>query len=244
MVRMSSNQENHGAQQPHTENNGNQPNPVPMHYNGYQPAAEQPQSSQSYPEQAYGQTTNQQGFATYSQMPYAQQPTQAQQTQPTTNQQWAAGPQTPYGPSYGQAANAPGQQFPPQGPYYPPIANDRWNTLCIVGFILSFFIAPVGLVLSIIALVQINKSHEKSRGMAIAGIVIGAVETILWAIFIAFVGWGISLYMNDGGMMKYYDDSSCTTGDCSDQQSSGESASQTIQYTSHGYRYSVSPERL
>lgn len=68
-----------------------------------------------------------------------------------------------------------------------PSAN--YNGLSIAGFSLScaaiifnfFFGLPgiVGLILSIIGLCQCNKRSEKGRGLAIAGIVIGAVLTLL-----------------------------------------------------------------
>lgn len=54
------------------------------------------------------------------------------------------------------------------------------NTLALVGFILSFFISVVGLILSIIGLIQINGANgmQKGKGLAIAGIIIGAIGTI------------------------------------------------------------------
>lgn len=78
-------------------------------------------------------------------------------------------PQPPYGQQpYGQ---------PPYGqPYAPP----KMNTLALVGFILSFFISIVGLILCIIGLNQINSARgmQTGKGLAIAGIVIGAIGTI------------------------------------------------------------------
>ena len=70
---------------------------------------------------------------------------------------------------------------------------DQWNGMCIAGFICSFFFPLVGLVLSIIALVQINKTGEKSRGMAIAGIVIGGISTALALIAIIMVICGLAI---------------------------------------------------
>jgi len=57
----------------------------------------------------------------------------------------------------------------------------RWNGLAIAGFILSFFISLVGLILSIIALNQINKSGgmQKGKGLALAGIIISALSIIV-----------------------------------------------------------------
>ncbi|MEE1296335.1 MAG: DUF4190 domain-containing protein [Bifidobacterium sp.] len=50
--------------------------------------------------------------------------------------------------------------------------------MAIAGFVCSFFVSIVGLVLSIIGLTQVNKSHERGRGLAIAGIVISAISIV------------------------------------------------------------------
>ena len=39
----------------------------------------------------------------------------------------------------------------------------RWNVLAIVGFILAFFTTVIGLILSIIALVQINGAARQGE---------------------------------------------------------------------------------
>ena len=76
------------------------------------------------------------------------------------------------------------QPFPPQGSYGYPLPPQPWNALCIIGFILAFQIPPVGLVLSIIALIQINRSFEQSKGLSIAGIIVGAINTFLIFLFL------------------------------------------------------------
>ena len=78
---------------------------------------------------------------------------------------------------------------PPQQDCTPCAPSANYNGLSIAGFSLScaailfniFFVLPgiVGLILSIIGLCQCNKRSEKGRGLAIAGIVIGAVLTLL-----------------------------------------------------------------
>ena len=83
------------------------------------------------------------------------------------------GQQSPYGPG---AGNYPGQQG-----YQVQTAENPGRTLGIVGFILSILIAPVGLVISIIAFVKSRKA-KMGNGFALAGIIIGAVFTILGAI--------------------------------------------------------------
>lgn len=54
-----------------------------------------------------------------------------------------------------------------------PTPTDRLNTLAIVGFVLAFVANIVGLVVSVIALVQIARTGERGRGLAIAGVVVG-----------------------------------------------------------------------
>jgi hypothetical protein len=54
-----------------------------------------------------------------------------------------------------------------------PAPTDRLNTLSIVGFVLAFVANIVGLVVSVVALVQISRTGERGRGLAIAGIVVG-----------------------------------------------------------------------
>ena len=63
------------------------------------------------------------------------------------------------------------------------------NTLAIVGFILSFIIPIVGLILCIIALVQIKKTGEKGKGLAVAGIILFGVLAliVIIAIIVSFV---------------------------------------------------------
>jgi len=83
-------------------------------------------------------------------------------------------PQPPYGqPPYGQQPYG-------QNPYGQPYQRPKMNTLALVGFILSFFISFVGLILCIIGLNQINGSNgmQTGKGLAIAGIIIGALGTI------------------------------------------------------------------
>ena len=79
---------------------------------------------------------------------------------------------------------------PPQQDCTPCAPSANFNGLSIAGFSLScaaiisnilLFGLPgiVGLILSIVGLCQCNKRSEKGRGLAIAGIVIGAVLTLL-----------------------------------------------------------------
>ncbi len=121
------------------------------------------------------------------------------------------GQQSPYAqPQYGQYAQGGGQQYgqpdytqsmPNYAPYgqynqsqygngYSPEPT-TWNGLCIAGFVCSFLVPIVGLILSIVALTQINRTGEKSRGMAIAGIVISIV---VWVFSFIFMVSGNSIF--------------------------------------------------
>lgn len=54
-----------------------------------------------------------------------------------------------------------------------PTTNRRTSVLAIVGFVLAILFSIVGGIISIVALVQINRTGEGGRGLAIAGIIIG-----------------------------------------------------------------------
>lgn len=66
-------------------------------------------------------------------------------------------------------------------------AGSDLNVLALVGFILSFFISIAGLICSIIAYKQIKENGGNGRGLAIAGIALGATFTALIAIYIVAV---------------------------------------------------------
>jgi hypothetical protein len=103
------------------------------------------------------------GVTMSSYPPQQQPPSYGQQPQPPPYQ-----PQSPYGqPPYGQSPYG-------QSPY----AQPKTNGLAIAGFVCAFLFSLVGLILSIIALSQINKSNgmQKGKGLAIAGIIISAVS--------------------------------------------------------------------
>jgi hypothetical protein len=105
------------------------------------------------------------GYPPQQQPPYGQQPQSPPPYQPQG--------QGPYGQQpYGQQPY--GQQPYGQQPYSQP----KTNGLAIAGFVCAFLLSLVGLILSIIALNQINKSNgmQKGKGLAIAGIVIGALN--------------------------------------------------------------------
>lgn len=117
------------------------------------------------------------------------------------------------GAPYGAAQYPP---YPPYGAnpygvpaYYAP--NDRWNTMSIVGFVLSFVFCPAGLILSIIALRQINRTQERGKAFAIAGIVISAIAIVIVIITIIFA-IAVGVYMVNHP--ETWNGSYCINGDC------------------------------
>ncbi|RYP97562.1 peptidyl-prolyl cis-trans isomerase [Bifidobacterium pseudolongum subsp. globosum] len=128
-----------------------------------------------------------QQFGQPAQQPYGApqaEPTQAMpdygQMQPNP---YAAPEQPMQSFDYSQQGQQPyGGQIPPQEPmggYGAQQNNDKWNGLVIAGFVCAFLVPIVGLILSIIGMVQINKNGGKSKGMAIAGIIVSVVVMVL-----------------------------------------------------------------
>lgn len=65
-----------------------------------------------------------------------------------------------------------------------PAPAAKTNTLAIVALILGIFIPLGGIIAGPIALGQIKRTGEKGRGLAIAGIVIGAVIILFYVLLI------------------------------------------------------------
>ena len=86
-------------------------------------------------------------------------------------------------PPYEQQQPAPGQQA--AGTYYQqPAAEDPGKTLGIVGLILSFFTALIGLIVSAVALNKSKKAGFKNTP-ALIGVIIGAIGTVFAVIAIS-----------------------------------------------------------
>ena len=130
------------------------------------------QSSAQQDSQQNSQQNSQQDFQQNSQQDFQQD--SQQNSQQDSQQSW-----------YNQF-----NYTPPQQDCTPCAPSANYNGLSIAGFSLScaaiisnilLFGLPgiVGLILSIVGLCQCNKRSEKGRGLAIAGIVIGAVLTLL-----------------------------------------------------------------
>ena len=82
------------------------------------------------------------------------------------------------------------------------------NPMAITGFVLSLvamFInlwaipAILGLVMSIVGLVQIKKGGFKNRGLAIAGIVLGAIALVWDIMYYAFIQSFLNEWLNSIG---------------------------------------------
>ena len=64
---------------------------------------------------------------------------------------------------------------------------EKTNAMAIAGFVLAFFLPLIGLVLSIVGLVQVNKKGQKGKGLAIAGIIISSFVALLHLILTIMV---------------------------------------------------------
>ena len=88
------------------------------------------------------------------------------------------------------------EQLPPQpgqnfnyGAPPPPMAPQPQGRsgLALAGFILAFFVSPLGFILSLIAIFKTGAGKAAGRGLAVAGTIIGLLGSIVWAIVIATV---------------------------------------------------------
>lgn len=81
------------------------------------------------------------------------------------------------------APPAAGYAAPGAPVYAQPTPTPPGKVLAIVGLVLAFLVAPVGLIISIVAAVKLGKAGQP-KGLAIAGIVVGALITIFWTILL------------------------------------------------------------
>lgn len=97
---------------------------------------------------------------------------------------WNGAPGAEPAPSYPTTSNPtapagyPGAGAPTYPAYPAPEPSPPGRVLSIVGLVLAFLLAPVGLIISIVAAVKLGKAGAP-KGLAIAGIIIGAVITII-----------------------------------------------------------------
>jgi hypothetical protein len=98
-----------------------------------------------------------------------------------------------------------GAPAPPPGgdPSFAPTPPTRTtNGLAIAGFILAFLIAPIGLILSIVGLIQAGKRQQKGKVLAAFGIVISLVIIAAFTVGIVLAGKKVATLADPG----------CTTG--------------------------------
>jgi hypothetical protein len=125
--------------------------------------AQQPYDPNAYAQQPYGQP--------YDPNAYAQQP-------------YPTGPydQNPYG-AYPQPGYQ--QPYPGYGQPYPPSRGT--NTMAILALVFGILVAPLGLVFGFVARSQIKKTGEDGDGLALAGIIIGGIFTLLFIAYVVFI---------------------------------------------------------
>jgi hypothetical protein len=180
-----------------------------------QPQYGQPQQPQQPQQLQYGQP--QQPQYGQQQSPYGQseQPQQPPYGQPQPPQYGQPGYGQPQQPGYGQSpqyGQAPGYGQPQygqpqyrQGQYpagqapaaygygYPGARADKTNGLaiaslvCGLGGLVVGITAPIGVILGIIALMQIKSRKESGTAMAVVGIVVGGLITLLGIVLILAV---------------------------------------------------------
>jgi hypothetical protein len=76
---------------------------------------------------------------------------------------------------------------PPTPSYAPAPAAGKTNTLAIVALILGIVIPIGGVICGPIALSQIKRTGEGGRGLALAGIIIGAILIVIWIIWVIVI---------------------------------------------------------
>ncbi|KUI19967.1 peptidylprolyl isomerase [Mycobacterium sp. GA-2829] len=84
----------------------------------------------------------------------------------------------------------------PPGPYPPPVYPPgypggyppprRTNTFAVAALVCAFLFAPLGIVFGHVSLSQIKRTGEDGRGLAVAGLVIGYVMTVLTVVVVVF----------------------------------------------------------
>lgn len=67
-------------------------------------------------------------------------------------------------------------------PAYPTVPQT--NTMAIAALVSSLVFAPLGIIFGHVALKQIKRTGDEGRGLAVAGLVIGYVVTVLLALFV------------------------------------------------------------
>lgn len=146
-------------------------------YPSYVPQAGQ--DPNAYDPNAYGQ----QGQQAYGQQPYGQQ-LYGQQPYPGSSYDQGAYSGYPQSGGYPQAGGYPQQPAAYGQPY--PVSRGT-NTMAILALVFGILVAPLGLVFGFVARSQIKKTGEDGDGLALAGIIIGGIFTLLIIAYIVFI---------------------------------------------------------
>ncbi|WP_458076643.1 DUF4190 domain-containing protein [Streptomyces sp. EMB26] len=109
---------------------------------------------------------------------------------PPAGPQFEGGAQPPHFPHQGPPG--PGPYFP-YGPYGPrPPAAVNGVAIAALVFGVLCFLPAVGLVLGVIALLQIKRRGERGKGMAVAGVTLSSLGLALWTV--ALVTGGVTAF--------------------------------------------------
>lgn len=113
--------------------------------------------------------------------------------------------QTPYEPATGpvQSTEYPSGQ-PAHGygtPGFEPTPQ-RTNTMAILGLIFAFVFSPLGILFSALGLSQIKKRREGGRGLAIAGLILSIVFTLLALLAFFFIFAAVQEAAKTGAMAE------------------------------------------
>jgi uncharacterized protein DUF4190 len=90
----------------------------------------------------------------------------------------------------------PGYPQPPAGAYgayygyqpqYPPPPSRGTNIMAIMAIVFAFVFPPLGIVFGIIGRKQIARTGEEGDGLALAGLIVGAVFTVIMVLYIIFM---------------------------------------------------------
>jgi hypothetical protein len=93
--------------------------------------------------------------------------------------------QSPYEPGSG-SVQSPEYPHGQQAPAYAP-APQKTNVMAILGLVFAFVFSPLGIVFSALGLSQTKKRGEGGRGLAIAGLVLSILFTLVGLLLFFFV---------------------------------------------------------
>lgn len=96
----------------------------------------------------------------------------------------------------------PNSGYPAPGQPTGPAPEQGTSGLAIAGLILAFLAAPIGFILSLVALFQTGKGRKKGRGLAVAGLIVSVLEIVVTVIVVvaavATVGKNVATVVDPG----------------------------------------------